>query len=123
MRGFTPAVLPGLGARKVVVERRLRAGKLQLVLLLAIASYGDLGGERAVRVPTSGGEVDDPCQRVPPEHNRRSPDYLDPVEILVRQQVEIEFLRGRLVDPDAVEKHAQPLWGTGHGSALKPPQG
>src|SRR5205085_10896452 len=59
LRGFAPAILPGLDARKGIVELRLLAGKLQLVLLLAIPSYTALAGAHPARFPASPHAVAD----------------------------------------------------------------
>ena len=115
-------VLHDLVERDVIVERPGLTARAQPILLAAEASAGKLWNDLPDLLPAPRDDVDRPAQRVPPEEHGWPTDHLHPLGVLKRNQVEVDLLDGRLVDPDPVQKHAEPLGKASDGRNRESPQ-
>ena len=109
LRDVAPAVLAEERAGDVVVEGRRRPSDLQAVLLAPEAPALDAGDDLVHGRPASRDDVDDAAEGIAAEQRGRAADHFQALDVVERQEVEVDFLHRRLVDPHAIDEDAQPL--------------
>jgi hypothetical protein len=105
-----PPVLAVVVAPDVPVHAVVRhARDVRLAARRAEASAGKLDRTRRRSAAARGDEVDGAAQRIAPEQRSVARQNLDALDVVHRQQVEIDLRRLRLIHPDTIEKHGQAL--------------
>src|SRR5207247_933920 len=96
-RLITPAVLCDQAARDVVVERRHGAAEPEPKFPVAETSTFHLRHELAALLTSPRDDVERAAERVPAEERGRPANDLDPLDVVERDQIEVDLFDGRLV--------------------------
>jgi hypothetical protein len=103
------ALLGEAAGRQVAVERPEGPGHAGVGLAVPPAGGLQLSLGLQVVAAAAGDDVDGASEGVAPEDRARAADDLDALDLGQRDEIEVDLLRGRLVEPHPVEEDADPL--------------